>query len=155
VTQDTRAVVLGPGRLGRLVAMVLAGRTKHVALIGRGDAAPTDADLVVDCTGSPQGVVRAMEAVIPRGTIVLKSTCAATAALPSSIVTAAVVDEVAIIGSRCGDEADFETARNAIALRTIDVAPLVAATYPLADFALAFEHAARPGALKILLDPAA
>jgi threonine dehydrogenase-like Zn-dependent dehydrogenase len=96
-----------------------------------------------------------MDAVIPRGTIVLKSTCAASAALPSSIVTAVVVDEIAVLGSRCGDAADFDTARNAIALRTIDVSPLIEATYPLADFARAFEHAARPGALKILLDPTA
>jgi len=155
VTEETRAVVLGPGRLGRLVAKVLAGRTSHVALVGRGDAAPSDADLVVDCTGSPQGIVRAMDVVVPRGTIVLKSTCSATAALPASIVTAAVVGEIAILGSRCGDSDDFEAARNAIALGAIDVAPLVEATYKLDDFALAFEHAARPGAMKILLDPTA
>ena len=153
VNEETRAVVLGPGRLGRLVAMVLSGRTRHVALVGRGDASPSDADLVVDCTGSPQGIVRAMEIVVPRGTIVLKSTCAATATLPASIVTAAVVDEIALIGSRCGDADDFERARNAVSLRSIDVAPFIEATYRLDDFALAFEHAARPGVLKILIDP--
>ena len=107
----------------------------------------------MDCTGSPQGIVRALSVVAPRGTIVLKSTCAATGTLPASILTAAVVGEIAIIGSRCGDSDDFETARNAVSLRSIDVAPLIEATYRLDDFALAFEHAARPGALKILLDP--
>lgn len=155
VGEATRAVVLGAGRLGRLVAMVLAGRGAQVSLVGRDDAAPKDADLVVDCTGSPQGIVRAMDVVIPGGTIVLKSTCAGDATIPASIVTAAVVNEVAIVGSRCGDADDFETARNAIALGSVDVESLVEAKYPLADFALAFEHAARPGALKILLDPTA
>jgi threonine dehydrogenase-like Zn-dependent dehydrogenase len=153
VTEDTQVVVLGPGRLGRLVAMVLAGRTSHVALVGRDDAAPPEADLVVECTGSPQGLVRAMSVVAPRGTIVLKSTCAAAGDLPASVVTSAVVDEIAIIGSRCGDSSEFESARNAVSLRSLDVSPLIEATYPLADFARAFEHAARPGALKILLDP--
>jgi threonine dehydrogenase-like Zn-dependent dehydrogenase len=154
VTEETHAVVLGPGRLGRLVAMVLSTRTKHFALVGRNDAAPSYADLVVDCTGSPQGIVRALEIVTPRGTVVLKSTCASTATVPASVVTSAVVGEVAIIGSRCGDAADFDTARNAIALNSIDVSPLLESTYKLDDYARAFEHAARPGALKILLDPA-
>jgi threonine dehydrogenase-like Zn-dependent dehydrogenase len=94
-----------------------------------------------------------MSVVAPRGTIVLKSTCAAAGDLPASVVTSAVVDEIAIIGSRCGDSSEFESARNAVSLRSLDVSPLIEATYPLADFARAFEHAARPGALKILLDP--
>jgi threonine dehydrogenase-like Zn-dependent dehydrogenase len=153
VTDETHAVVLGPGRLGRLVAMVLKTRTPHVTLVGRGDAAPLDADVVVDCTGSPEGFARAMDAVIPTGAIVLKSTCAGDAALPVSLLTAAVVNEVEIVGSRCGTFDDFEKAVNTALLGSPALAPLVEATYPLTEFERAFEHAARPGALKVLLDP--
>jgi threonine dehydrogenase-like Zn-dependent dehydrogenase len=154
VTAKTRAVVLGPGRLGRLVAFVLRTQTAEVTVVGRDDPSPGDADVVVDCTGSPEGFVRATEIVRPRGTIVVKSTCADDAKLPASLLTQLVVDEVTVVGSRCGDRDDFEAASHWLATGAIDVAPLVDATYPLADFERAFEHAARPGALKILLDPA-
>lgn len=151
VTDRTRAVVVGPGRLGRLVAMVLRSRTEHVSLVGRGDPSPVRADLVVDCTGTPDGFARAIGIVGPRGTVVLKSTCAGEATHAASLLNAVVVGEIEIVGSRCGTSQDFEAARNSIALGTLDVAPLVEATYPLTDFERAFEHAARPGALKVLL----
>jgi threonine dehydrogenase-like Zn-dependent dehydrogenase len=153
VTDRTRAVVLGRGRLGRLVASALAMRTRAVELVGRGDATPRDADVVVDCTGAPEGLARAVSAVRAGGTVVLKSTCAGEAGVPASVLTDAVVREVSLVGSRCGTRADLEAARDALVAGTVDVAPLVEATYPLDEFARAFEHAARPGALKVLLDP--
>jgi len=151
VSDRTHAVVLGPGRLGRLVAMALANRTDHVALVGRGEDAPRDADLVVDCTGSPEGLSRAVSIARPGGTVVLKSTCAGDQTVPAAIRNDVVVREITVVGSRCGTRADFETARNSLVAGSVDVAPLVEATYRLDDFARAFEHAARPGALKILL----
>jgi threonine dehydrogenase-like Zn-dependent dehydrogenase len=153
VRDRTRAVVLGPGRLGRLVAMALGSRTDHVTLVGREDPDPRDADVVVDCTGSPEGFERALAIVRPRGTVVLKSTHAAEAPVPASTLTTLVVNEIRVVGSRCGTAEDFEIARNSLLGRTIDVRPLVEATYPLEQFERAFEHAARPGALKVLLDP--
>src|SRR5262249_9197634 len=146
-------VVLGPGRLGRLVAAALRTRTPHVDVAGRAGEAPHDADVVVDCTGSPGGRTRALSMVRPGGTVVLKSTCADDATVPASLLSDAVVREVTLVGSRCGTRDDFATALRALAAGTVDVAPLVEATYRLDDFARAFEHAARPGALKVLLDP--
>lgn len=153
VTERTRAVVLGPGRLGRLVAMALRGRTAHVDVVGRDDDAPRDADVVVDCTGSPGGLSRAVSIARPGGTVVLKSTCAGEETVTAAIRNDVVVREITVVGSRCGTRADFETARNSLVAGSVEVSSLVEATYPLDDFARAFEHAARPGALKVLLDP--
>jgi len=59
-----------------------------------------------------------------------------------------VVDEITIIGSRCGP---FAPALRLLADRSIDVRPLITATYPLDDAITAFEHAQRPGTLKVLV----
>lgn len=154
ITERTRAAVLGPGRLGRLVARVLSSRTERVTLVGREDSLPPDSDVVVDCTGSPDGLARAVGGVRTGGTVVLKSTCAGDAAVSAGLCNEIVVREVTVIGSRCGTREDMETARNTTMVYSEDFVPLVEATYSLADFARAFEHAARPGALKVLLDPA-
>ena len=60
-----------------------------------------------------------------------------------------VVDEITLVGSRCGP---FAPALGPLARGEVDPRPLVDARYPLADAVAAFEHAARPGALKILVD---
>jgi threonine dehydrogenase-like Zn-dependent dehydrogenase len=155
-----RAVVLGDGKLGLLVAQVLAGAGADVVLAGRhaekvarartlgittGEPAPA-ADLVVDATGSASGIERALRLVRPRGTIILKTTVAAEHRID---LTRAVIDEVTIVGSRCGR---FAPALEALAARRVQVAPLVDAVYPLGDALPAFAHAARPGTLKILVD---
>jgi threonine dehydrogenase-like Zn-dependent dehydrogenase len=156
----TRAVVLGDGKLGLLVAQVLAGAGADVVLAGRhpeklgragalgiatGEPAP-GADVVVDATGSASGLGRALDLVRPRGTIVLKTTVAAAHRLD---LAPAVINEVTIVGSRCGR---FAPALDALATRRVQVAPLVDAVYPLDDALPAFAHAARPGTLKILVD---
>ena len=153
ITERTRAAVLGPGRLGRLVARALASRTERITLVGRGDTLPPDSDVVVDCTGSPDGLARGVEGVRPGGTVVLKSTCAGDAVISADLRNAIVIREVTVVGSRCGTHSDLETARNTMIFDSDDFTPLVEATYRLADFERAFEHAARPGALKVLLDP--
>jgi threonine dehydrogenase-like Zn-dependent dehydrogenase len=132
--------------------MVLRSRTDHVAVVSRKDPSPTGADLVVDCTGSPEGFGRAIDAVGAMGTVVLKSSCAVEATVPSSLLTRAMVKEVTVVGSRCGTRDDFETALRSLVAGTVDVEPLVETKYPLAQFERAFEHAARPRALKVLLD---
>jgi len=157
------AVVLGDGKLGLLVAQVLATAGATVRLAGRhreklaiaeqlgvptGEPAP-GADLVVDATGSPAALAQALALVRPRGTVVLKTTVAAHHQLD---LAPAVINEVTIVGSRCGP---FAPALAALAAGRVRVGPLVEARYPLDDGVAAFAHAARPGALKVLIDPGA
>jgi len=162
---DQRVLVLGAGRLGTLVARTLARTGAQVRVAARLDArrdqlraagvdavAPEEvlagsADVVVDCTGHPEGFAGARAAVRARGTIVLKSTYAGEAPVNLSSV---VVDEITVVGSRCGA---FAPALELLAARALPVADLVQARYALARGVDAFAEAARPGALKVLLEP--
>lgn len=157
-----RAIVLGDGKLGLLVAQVLAAAGADVVVaghhrdklalaerLGLSIAAPeAGADLVVDATGSPAALAQALALVRPRGTVVLKTTVAGEHRLQ---LATAVINEVTILGSRCGP---FAPALAALRDGRIRVAPLIEARYPLADGVAAFAHAARPGARKVLLAPA-
>ena len=158
-----RVVVVGVGKLGNLVAQTLQARGCRLLAVGRGprairllsargiETAAADgipvrgADLVVECTGSPEGLELARRAVRPRGTIVLKSTYHGKAAIDMAPF---VVDEVTLVGSRCGP---FAPALSALTRGDVDPRPLVEARYPLAQAVAAFDHAARPGALKVLV----
>jgi threonine dehydrogenase-like Zn-dependent dehydrogenase len=160
-----RVIVLGDGRLGNLCAQVLASRSDHVLVIGKHagklarlealgiegrllqDPPPTHrADVVVDCTGSASGLATAVDLVRPRGTIVLKTTIAGTQTLALAGV---VVDEITIVGSRCGP---FDQALEALAAGLIDVRPLISDRFDLQDGVRALTRAAEPGVLKVLLD---
>lgn len=158
-----RALVLGDGRLGLLCAQVLALAGLDVTLEGRHPeraaflppavqyargAPPRKAfDLVVEATGDPQMLAGALERVRPRGTVVLKTTSERPARLDWAPV---VVDEVRIVGSRCGP---FEPALEALAAGRVEVLPLVQARFPLERGAEALAEAARPGVLKVLIQP--
>jgi len=96
-------------------------------------------DLVVDATGHPAGFAAAAALVRPRGTLVLKSTFHGVTAVPFSPL---VVDEISVIGSRCGPFAD---AIRMLDSGRIDVKPLVAAVYPLEQFGEAFDRARHGG----------
>ena len=159
-----RVVVVGAGKLGHLVAQTLQARGCRLLAVGRGpralsllaargiETATADgiparaADLAVECTGSPEGLELARRAVRPRGTIVLKSTYHGKAPFD---LAPFVVDEITLVGSRCGP---FAPALAALARGEVDPRPLVEARYALPDAVAAFEHAARPGALKVLVD---
>lgn len=161
------AAVVGDGRLGLLVAMVLARAGLDTWVIGRhdrklaiaeaagaracrpDDLAQSDFALVVEATGSPDGLAFAMQRVRPRGTLVLKSTFVERPSVDTSRI---VVDEISVVGSRCGP---FARAMQALGDGSIDPSALVDARYPLDDGVEALEHARRPGVLKILLDPRA
>jgi alcohol dehydrogenase len=176
IEKRTRAVVLGDGRLGQLVAQVLATTGCALTLVGHHESklalaeklcagataarqtsaqfravferdlrAARDHDVVVDCTGHAEGFLRALSLVRPRGTIVLKTTAAAAAPLNLAPV---VIDEITIVGSRCGP---FDQAIRALAAREVQVAPLISRSVPLAQSAPLFAPGAAPGALKILL----
>ncbi len=156
--------VLGDGRLGLLVAQVLREVGCPVRVIGRHpsklalcekwsirsrpleDIVPRhDQDVVIDCTGSAAGLELAVQMVRPRGTIVLKSTAAAGKPLNLAPV---VIDEINIVGSRCGP---FREAIRALAEKRIDVASLIHRRMKLEQGVEAMELAARPGVLKVLL----
>ena len=159
-----RVVVFGDGKLGQVIAQVLAttgcaltvvGRhpRKLAHLAARGIATQVDppaarsADVVVDCTGRRDGLQAALAALRPRGTLVLKSTFAGDTALNLSAI---VVDEITIVGSRCGP---FAPALAALASGAVVVSPLIDARLPLADAVDALARAGSPGTLKVLLVP--
>ena len=164
VRPTDRAVVLGDGKLGLLCAQVLALTGCDLTVVGhhqekldvlarRGiaaaladEAVETGADLVVEATGHPAGYAAARRLVRPRGTVVLKSTYHGPV---EADLTMAVVDEVTLVGSRCGP---FAPALRLLERRLVDVMPLIQARYPLSEALTAFEHAARPGTLKVLVD---
>jgi threonine dehydrogenase-like Zn-dependent dehydrogenase len=156
-------VVLGDGKLGGLCAQVLHSTGAQVCAVGKhphklallhhlgiatcllSDWRPRLADIVVEATGSTAGLALAIESVRPRGTLVLKSTVASPHRLSLAPL---VINEITVVGSRCGR---FPPALQALAQGHVTVAPLIDRLYPLAEGAQALEHAARPGARKILL----
>jgi threonine dehydrogenase-like Zn-dependent dehydrogenase len=156
--------VLGDGRLGLLVGQVLRNANCPVRIIGTHpeklalcekwqirsrplvEIAPRhDQDVVVDCTGNASGFELAMQMVRPRGTIVLKSTFAASKPMN---LTPLVIDEISVIGSRCGP---FREAIRALAEKQVDVASLIHRRMRLEQGVEAMEVAARPDVLKVLL----
>lgn len=165
---STRAIVLGDGKLGQLVARALASEGIATTLVGRhahklalaaaagietfleGDLPPSrrGAALVVEATGSEGGLASALSLVAPRGTVVLKTTVAGKLTVDLAPL---VVDEVRLVGSRCGD---VQRAIDVLAEGAVDPRPLVEARYPLARADAALEHAGRKGALKVLVDVA-
>jgi threonine dehydrogenase-like Zn-dependent dehydrogenase len=104
-----------------------------------------DRDVVVECTGSPEGLDVALQLVRPRGTIVLKSTYAD--AGPVNLAPL-VVNEVTLLGSRCGP---FPEAINALARQAVEVRSMISRTFPIEQAADAFKAAADPANIKILL----
>jgi threonine dehydrogenase-like Zn-dependent dehydrogenase len=163
LNRDDRVVVLGDGRLGNLCAQVLAGICERVLVVGKhpeklallqslgiptASQLPEDrtADIVVDCTGSETGLPAALEIVRPRGTVVLKTTVAGSQQLPWARV---VIDEVTIVGSRCGP---FDRALAALADGSIRVLPLIAGRFDLSRGVEALEVARSRAVLKVLLD---
>jgi alcohol dehydrogenase len=163
VRPEQRVAVLGDGKLGLLVAQALAVTGADVSVIGHhpdklelaagwGLATSTDVghgsyDVVAECTGSPAGFSDALVAVRPRGTIILKSTYRG---LAQADLTRVVVDEIRLEGSRCGP---FAPALRLLGNRSIRVHELIEARYPLAQGIAALDHAARRGALKVLVVP--
>lgn len=163
VTAATRCAVLGDGKLGLLIAQVLhqAGAEvlavgKHADKLGilarRGVRTVTlDAwdrakvDLVVEATGTAAGLELAISATRPRGTLVLKSTVADRSSLHLAPI---VIDEIQVVGSRCGS---FPPALRALEARSIDTASLVSERFPLSRADEALRRAAEPGVRKVLI----
>ncbi len=166
VRPGTECVVLGgDGKLGLLVAQVLFQAGAEVLAVGkhadklqilraRGMATVLAEDwnhrrapLVVEATGSAEGLAAAITATRPRGRLVLKSTVANTAQLNLAPL---VINEITVVGSRCGS---FAPALRALQSGSIDVRSLIAARRPLHDAVAALQLAAKSGVLKVLLQP--
>jgi len=165
IGRQDRIAVLGDGRLGNLCAQVLARLSDHVlvvgkhpeklAIVGALDIATTllsDSleerayDIVVDCTGSESGLPAALKLVRPRGTIVLKTTVAGEQTLPWAPF---VIDEVTLVGSRCGP---FDQALAALEKGHVQVQPLISDRFDLSRGLDALSRAQTKGILKVLLD---
>lgn len=160
IAPSERVAVVGDGKLGQLAAQVLSLTGCDLTVIGKhadklsllaGRAAVAAAgqaaglppfDLVVECSGRPEGLAAAQALVKPRGKIVLKSTFAG---LATADTTAWVVKEITLAGSRCGPLA---AALRLLARRLVEVEPLISGVWPLEQWEKAFAH---PG-LKAIFD---
>ena len=170
VAPDDKVLVVGDGKLGQLVARTLALAGCELLVLGRHErklarlaaagiptrllgsqdgTQPEDLagfDIAVECAGHASGFEIARGALRPRGTLVMKSTYAGTLTLDASSI---VVDEITLLGSRCGP---FAPALRMLQRGELAVSDLVDARYPLSDALEAFERADQRGSLKVLLE---
>ena len=161
-----RVLVVGDGKLGLLVARVLARERCELTVLGRhpeklahldglavrtlvegeeGGLRAGTFDLAVEVTGHPDGFRVARDALRPMGTLVLKSTYADDLLVDASSL---VVDEVTVLGSRCGP---FPPALRLLGEDAVDPRPMIDARFPLTRGLEAFERAQERGVLKVLL----
>ena len=170
-TPAQRVIIQGDGRLGLLCALVLAQSGCDLTVLGRHAAklalldgagirtqvatpaalaqlAAAPADVVVEATGAKSGFATALSLVRPGGVLALKSTFADH--LDDFDLSRLVVDEITLVGSRCGP---FPPALAALAAGRIDPRPFIHAEYSLDDVAQAITHAGQKGVLKVLIRP--
>lgn len=167
IRPSERVLLIGCGRLGLLIAQVLnlhsidfvalakyphqqdlLAKWKIPYLTAADQIEERSYDLVIEATGSPAGFNLARKAVRPRKTIVLKSTYHGNMEINLSAV---VVDEITMIGSRCGP---FPPAIELLRKGSVDVGSMIMGRYALRNGIQAFQKAAEAGVLKILIDPA-
>jgi threonine dehydrogenase-like Zn-dependent dehydrogenase len=158
-----RVLVLGDGKLGILAALVLGLTQADVTLAGKHEKKLEIArarkintvgvkdleivkqyDVVVEATGSPAGFDLALQLVRPRGAIVLKTTAAQGKEINLAPI---VIDEIQVIGSRCGP---FAPALRALSKKALDVKPLISSIYKPEDAMRAFKKAASKDSLKVI-----
>jgi len=163
IKPNERVLLIGAGRLGQLIAQTLALtgcdlrvvarhaqqqnllKARGIKIIGEEEIQPWRWDVVVEATGSPGGFALARKAIRPRGTLVMKSTYKGELSVNFSSI---VVDEINLIGSRCGP---FEPALRLMESRQIDPTVLIAEEFNLDEALKAFERAAETGVLKVLV----
>jgi threonine dehydrogenase-like Zn-dependent dehydrogenase len=165
IQPDDRVLVLGDGKLGLLVAQVMKLKAEDVACLGKyerklkilaekgiatrflGESLHEPYDLIVEATGRAAGISLALDNIRPRGKIVLKSTFHGEARLNVSKI---VVDEISLVGSRCGP---FSEALKVLEAKKVEVNDLVDGDFPLSRALEAFVEARKPGGIKILISP--
>ncbi len=163
IRSSDRACVLGDGKLGLLAAQAIATTGSSVTLVGKheeklsvleGTGIKTivvnnfsgrDFDLVIDCTGSPSGTDSALQIVKPKGTVILKTTIAQRGPVDLNHL---VINEISLIGSRCGP---FPAAIDAIRAGQVKIEPLISRVFPLEEGLEAFRYAEGENAIKVIL----
>ncbi|HZS79786.1 MAG TPA: alcohol dehydrogenase catalytic domain-containing protein [Ktedonobacteraceae bacterium] len=164
-------VVLGDGKMGQLAAQVLTLSGCEVTMVGKHEEKLAlvekhgvhtyllddaerfalengrRADIVVECTGSAQGLELALRIVRARGVLILKSTVSGMSSLHLAPI---VIDEIRVQGSRCGP---FGPALRALSRKLVNVHSLISACYALDEGPAAFKRAEQQGVLKVLLKP--
>jgi threonine dehydrogenase-like Zn-dependent dehydrogenase len=162
ISPADRIAILGDGRLGAITALAMKSRglnpvvgghheDKLQSLAALGIAGWHESsleprfDVVVDCTGSAAGLSRALALVRPRGKLVLKTTVAASAGINLAPI---VINEIKVIGSRCGR---FGPALHALESGAIDPTPLISGIFPLDEALSSLTRASEPGVFKVLL----
>lgn len=161
ITADTRVAIIGDGKLGILCALALRDRApllvgKHAEkrALARGveSVSPEAAvkrgrafDVVIEASGNATGFALALDLLRPQGTLVLKSTFAGSTPIDAARI---VVDEITVIGSRCGR---FAPALALVPRFTGELDALISEVVSLDRGVEAMAIAARPGVLKVLL----
>lgn len=167
IGKDTKVAVTGDGKLGLLCAQVVATTGAGVTLIGKHEnklqiasrrgidtlliekakARLREFDVVVEASGAPSGFDLALDLLHPRGVLVLKSTFHGVTEVNTARI---VVDEIRVVGSRCGR---FAAALELLKAGKIDVENLISEESKLIDGVRAMSRAAEPGVMKVLLRP--
>lgn len=168
IKPEQRVLIIGDGKLGSLIAQVLHVTGCELHILGRHTEKLSAIkhncpniqmakspralsrerfEIVIEVSGRSDGLNMALELVQPRGTVVLKSTTADTSTVDHNLL---VINEISIIGSRCGP---FDAALRMLSSGKINTDYLIEATYPLSEGLQAFHHALQKGTRKILLDP--
>lgn len=164
---EHKIAVIGDGKLGILCAQALAIVNGHVTLIGKhkeklkltenrgieslllpeAEKIKRAFDIAVEASGSESGFALALDLLKPRGKLVLKSTFHGE---PKWAAWRVVVDEITIIGSRCGR---FAPALDILRNRQVDVESLISEEFGLSSGVRAMSRAAEKGVMKVLLRP--
>jgi threonine dehydrogenase-like Zn-dependent dehydrogenase len=162
---ETRVAVIGDGKLGNLCAQSVVLMSPNVSLVGKHreklnlaagrnievvlveDALKLKRafDVVIEASGSESGFNLALDLLKPRGKLVLKSTFHGNASWQAARV---VVDEITIVGSRCGR---FAPALELLKKGLVDVKSLISEKFSLANGLKAMNRAEQKGVMKVLL----
>ena len=165
IRPDSKVLVLGDGKLGLTIALALSGAGLDVTQVGKHSnkleitknqgvktvllnnlEITKTWDVVVEATGSINGFETALSLTKPRGVLVLKSTVASGKEFNFAPI---VVDEITILGSRCGQ---FAPALRLLAQKRIDFKPLITDVYPVDKAVYAFEKNKEKSSIKVLIE---
>lgn len=163
IKPDQRVLLLGDGKLGLLIAQVIKSTNAELTVMGKHPDRLAHLkswgintclleqlddgryEVVIEASGSPQGLETALGRVMPRGTLVLKTT---TASHPGVNLADIVINEIKLIGSRCGP---YTPAIRALAAKQVHIEPLVSNQCSLDQGLKAFQAASGSGTLKIIV----
>ncbi len=167
IKKNEQVVIIGDGKLAQLIARALWLRNKNLIVIGRHkeklnllaqlgittliekdaqkDVQRFAPQVIIEATGNPKGLELALKLCQPMSKIVLKSTYAQPVKINLSQV---VVDELILVGSRCGD---FKKGLALLASKRIKTTELISGIYPIEQYQKAFKKAMERKSLKVIL----